>query len=143
MLLPLAIGLALQAHYEDIAARVKPVVDRVSNVSLVPLVLLVAAANIDKILHVFGTRGILAGFLFIALGFGFGWSVGGPGSDTRRVLALATGQRNIAAALAVGNQSFSDPRVVMMVIVVTIVGLPTLLPLCHVLAYRSFKQSAK
>jgi len=31
-------------------------------------VLLLAVANIDKILHIFGTRGILAGFLLIALG---------------------------------------------------------------------------
>ena len=50
--------------------------DWVSNVSLVPMVLLLAAANIDKILHVFGTRGILARFLLIALGFGIGWMLG-------------------------------------------------------------------
>ena len=46
----------------------------------------------------------------------------GPGGDTRRVLALGTGQRNIAAALVVASESFSDPSVVIMVIVVTIVG---------------------
>ena len=57
------------------------------------------------------------------LGFGIGWLLGGPGNDTRRVLALGTGQRNIAAALVVGTQSFSDSRVVVMVIVVAIVGL--------------------
>ena len=75
-LLPLATGLALRARYGEVAARVKPVLDWVSNVSLVPMVLLLAAANIDKILHVFGTRGILAGFLLIALGFGIGWMLG-------------------------------------------------------------------
>jgi BASS family bile acid:Na+ symporter len=67
-LLPLAAGLALRAQYEEVAARVKPVLDWVSNVILVPMVLLLAVANIDKILHIFGTRGILAGFLLIALG---------------------------------------------------------------------------
>jgi bile acid:Na+ symporter, BASS family len=120
MLLPLAAGLALKAQYEDAAARIKPVLDWVTNASLVPLVLLVTAVNFDKILHVFGTRGILAGFLFIALGFGLGWMLGGPGTDTRRVLALATGQRNVAAALVFASQSFSDPRVIIMVIVVTV-----------------------
>jgi len=104
-------------------------------------VLLLAVANIDKILHVFGTRGILAGFLLIALGFGMGWMLGGPGIDTRRTLALGTGQRNIAAALGVASESFSDPSVVIMVIVVTIVGLLTLMPLCHVLANYGFERS--
>jgi BASS family bile acid:Na+ symporter len=142
-LLPLATGLALRARYARVAARVKPVLDWVSNASLVPLVCLLAAANIDKILHVFDTRGILAGFLLIAIGFGIGWMLGGPGIDTRRALALATGQRNIAAALVVANESFSDPSVVIMVMVVTIVGLLTLLPLCHVLATHGFEESIK
>jgi len=142
-LLPLAAGLALRAWREGVAARVKPVLDWVSNVILVPMVLLLAVANIDKILHVFGTRGILAGLLLIALGFGIGWMIGGPGNDRRRTLALGTGQRNIAAALVVASESFDDPSVVIMVIVVTIVGLLTLLPLCHVLSNYDFTQSTK
>jgi len=136
MLLPLAAGLALKAYYEDMAVRVKPVLDWISNVSLILLVLLISAANIDKVLDVFGTRGILAGLLFIALGFAIGWVLGGPGNDTRRVLALGTAQRNIAAALVVGSQSFSDPKVVVMVIVVAIVGLIILMPLSRALANR-------
>ena len=142
-LLPLAIGLALRARYRAVAAGMRPVLDWVSNVTLVPMVLLLAVANIDKIFHVFGTRGILAGLLLIALGFGIGWMLGGPGVDTRRALALATGQRNIAAALVVASEGFSDPGVEIMVMVVTIVGLLTLMPLCHVLANYGFKQSTK
>jgi BASS family bile acid:Na+ symporter len=136
MLLPLAVGLALKAYYGAMAARVKPALDWVSNVSLILLVLLISAANIDKVLDVFGTRGILAGLLFIALGFAIGWVLGGPGNDTRRVLALGTAQRNIAAALVVGSQSFGDPKVVVMVIVVAIVGLIILMPLSRALANR-------
>jgi len=134
MLLPLATGLALKARYGDLAARVKPVLDWISNVSLILLVSLITAANIDKVLQVFGTRGILAGLMFIALGFGTGWLLGGPDADTRRVMALGTGQRNIAAALVVASQSFSDPKVIVMVIVVAIVGLIILLPLSRALA---------
>jgi BASS family bile acid:Na+ symporter len=52
----------------------------------------------------------------------------------RRVLALGTGQRNIAAALVVGSQSFDDPKVVVMVIVVAIIGLLILMPLSRALA---------
>src|SRR6266436_4005397 len=121
LLLPLATGLALRARYGDLAARVKPVLDWISNVSFILLVLLITAANIDKVLQVFGTRGILAGLMFIALGFGTGWLLGGPDADTKRVMALGTGQRNIAAALVVASQSFNDPKVIVMVIVVAIV----------------------
>jgi BASS family bile acid:Na+ symporter len=134
MLLPLAVGLSLKARYGELASRVKPMLDWISNISLILLVLLITAANIDKVLQVFGTRGILAGVLFIALGFGIGWLLGGPNADTRPVMALGTGQRNIAAALVVASQSFSDPKVVVMVIVVAIVGLIILMPLSRALA---------
>ena len=134
MLLPLVIGLALKAYYGDLAARVKPALDWISNVSLILLVCLITAANIDKVLQVFGTRGILAGILFIALGLGTGWLLGGPDIGTKRVVALGTGQRNIAAALVVASQSFADQKVVVMVIVVAIVGLVVLMPLSRAMA---------
>jgi BASS family bile acid:Na+ symporter len=134
MFLPLAIGLFVKARYDATAARVKPALDWLSNVSLILLMVLITVVNFDKVLQVFGTRGILAGLLFIALGFCIGWLLGGPGKDTRTVLALATAQRNIAAALVVGSQSFSDPKVVVMVIVVAIVGLIILMPLSRALA---------
>jgi bile acid:Na+ symporter, BASS family len=134
MLLPLGAGLALKARYEKAAARVKPILDRASSLSLVLLVLLILVANIRNVLDVFGTRGILAGIIFIVLGIGIGWFLGGPEVDTRRVLALGTGQRNIAAALVIGSQSFDDPKVVVMVIVVAIIGLLILMPLSRVLA---------
>jgi bile acid:Na+ symporter, BASS family len=136
MLLPLAIGLFVKARYDATAARVKPTLDWLSNVSLILLIVLITVVNFDKVLQVFGTRGILAGLLFIALGFCIGWMLGGPGNDTRPVLALATAQRNIAAALVVGSQSFSDPKVVVMVIVVAILGLIILMPLSRALANR-------
>jgi BASS family bile acid:Na+ symporter len=141
MLLPLAVGLALKARYDEVAARVKPWLDWLSNISLILLIMLISAANIDKVLQIFGTRGILAGLLFIAMGFGIGWLLGGTSSETKRVLALGTAQRNIAAALVVGSQSFSDPKVVVMVIVVAIVGLIILMPLSRALANRGFAQS--
>jgi bile acid:Na+ symporter, BASS family len=140
MLLPLAAGLSLKARYEDLAARIKPVLDWISNVSLILLILLITVANIDKVLQVFGTRGILAGLLFIAIGFGTGWLLGRPATDTRRVMALGTAQRNIAAALVVASQSFNDPKVVVMVIVVAIVGLILLMPLSRALANRGLAQ---
>lgn len=136
MLFPLGTGLAVKARYEEIASRVKPALDRISTLSLILLVTLISLSNIGNVLDVFGTGGILGGILFVLLGCLVGWVFGGPGSDTRRVLALGTGQRNIAAALVVGEQSFSDPKVVVMVVVVAIVGLFILIPFSRVMAKR-------
>ena len=82
---------------------------------MILLIVLITAANIDKVIEALGTRAILAGLLFIALRVGIGWLLGGSGVDTKRVTALGTGQRNIAAALVVASQSFDDPKVVVMV----------------------------
>ena len=79
-------------------------------------------------------------FFDSTFGVGIGWLFGGPDVDTKRVMALGTGQRNIAAALVVASQSFDDPKVVVMVIVVAIVGLIVLMPLSRALAKRGFAQ---
>lgn len=134
MLLPLSLALVVRARFAEVAARVKPALDRLSNISLILLGLLITLANVNSVLAVFGTLGILAGLLFIAIGFAIGWFLGGPDVTTRRVLALGTSQRNIAAALVVGSQSFSDPKVVVMVVVVAIISLLILMPLSRQLA---------
>jgi BASS family bile acid:Na+ symporter len=62
----------------------------ISNVSLILLVLLITAANIDKVLQVFGTFGILAGLLFIAVGVGIGWLTLTPSASWLLAPASAT-----------------------------------------------------
>lgn len=136
MLLPLAIGLAGRAKLPALAARIKPFLDRVSSLSLVVLMVAITGANLRNVLSVFGTGGIIAGLLLIALGFGAGWLLGGPGRDTRSVLALGTAQRNIAAALVVAS-GFADPKVVVMVVVVAIVGLFILMPTARLLSRKA------
>ncbi|BBY49202.1 transporter [Mycolicibacterium arabiense] len=134
MLMPLAIALAVNAKRPRVAAAVKPWCDRLSSLGLVAVVVLLVVVNFRNVLSVFGTRAILAGLLFIAVGYALGWAVGGPAAATRPVLGLGTAQRNIAAALVVGGQSFTDPSVVVMVVVVAIVSLLVLLPLSRQLA---------
>ena len=53
--------------------------------------------------------------------------LGGPARHKRQVLALGTAERNIAASLVVAGQAFTDPRVVVMVVVVAIIGLVVLM----------------
>ena len=136
MLLPLGSALALKANRPGLAATIKPFFDKTSNLSLIALMTLQTLLNVRSVMAVFGTGGILAGLLFLAVGFVVGWALGGSASETRSVLGLGTAQRNIAAALVVANQSFDDPNVVVMVVVMAIVGLLTLMPLSRALGRR-------
>jgi predicted Na+-dependent transporter len=72
----------------------------------------------------------------LGVGVAVGWALGGSTRETRSVMGLGTAQRNIAAALVVANQSFEDPNVGVMVVVVAIVGLLTLMPLSRALGQR-------
>jgi len=134
MLLPLACALAVNAKFPAAAARAKPLFDWLSTVGLLLVVSLQVVLHFTSVLSVFGTRAILAGLLFIALGYGLGWLLGGPAADTRTVLGLGTAQRNIAAALVVASQNFSNFNVVVMVVVVAMVSLLVLMPLSRRLA---------
>ena len=127
----------MNAKRPDVAARVKPVLDKTSNLSLIVLVVLQTVLNFRSVVAVFGTGGILAGVVFLAAAYAIGWALGGPKSDTRVVLGLGTAQRNIAAALVVANQSFDDPNVTVMIIVVTVVAMLVLIPLSKALGRRS------
>ena len=131
MLIPLAVGLLVKARLGAVAAKTQPWLNKLSTLSLTLLIVLLLITNVQNVLNLFGTRGVLASILFIAVGSGLGWLLGGPASDSRGVLSLGTAQRNIAAALVVGGQNFSDPRVVVMVVVVALVGLLMLMPLAR------------
>jgi bile acid:Na+ symporter, BASS family len=138
MLLPLGAGLAVNARFRNVAARMRAPLNRISTLSLALLVVLLLVTNIQNVISLFGTRGILASILFLLAGAGIGWLLGGPGLETKGVLALATAQRNIAAALVVGGKDF-DPKVLVMIVVVAVVGLLILMPLARVLGTRSAK----
>lgn len=75
----------------------------------------------------------LAVLAFVVAGF----ALGGPDPRTRSVLALGTGQRNIAAALVIATQNFTDTGVVTMLLVTTFGGLFVLLAAGHVLVRRA------
>jgi BASS family bile acid:Na+ symporter len=136
MLLPLGAGLLLKARFCHVADRIRTPLNRISSLSLALLIVLLLVTNIQNVVGLFGTRGILASILFLLGGTGIGWLLGGPAFGTKGVLALGTAQRNIAAALVVGGKNFDDPNVVVMVVVVAVVGLLILMPLARVLGSR-------
>ena len=136
MLLPLGAGLLVKARFCHLADGIRNTLNRISSLSLALLIVLLLMTNIQNVIGLFGTRGILASILFLLGGVGIGWLLGGPAFGTKGALALGTAQRNIAAALVVGGKNFDDPNVLVMVVVVAVVGLLILMPLARVLGSR-------
>src|SRR5262245_54674018 len=128
MLLPLAAGMVVKNRSERWAARLRPVFERVSNVSMILAVVLLIGLNFGAMVGTFGSGAVAVAVVFVALTLAIGYALGGPAPDTRAVLGLGTGQRNVAAALVVATQNFpSDPGVVVMILVSTFAGLVVLL----------------
>jgi BASS family bile acid:Na+ symporter len=138
MLVPLAVGVAVKAWLEPWAARLRPVVTAVSNISMVLAVLLLIGLNFRSMLGTFGTGAVAVAVVFVATSLAMGYALGGPAPTTRSVLGLGTGQRNVAAALLVATQNYPDkPGVTVMLLVSTIAGLVVLLVAARQFARRA------
>ncbi|MFC2037118.1 bile acid:sodium symporter family protein [Chloroflexota bacterium] len=142
MLIPLAIGLLINARYEDTAAKIQPTFGMASNVALLALMVLGLVLNFEAMIALVGTWGILATIIFILLSLAAGYLLGLGSSDSgiRSVMGLGTAQRNISAALVVGAQNF-DSSVVTYLIVVGLIGLVVLMPITGELGKRSAAKS--
>ena len=67
-----------------------------------------------------------------------GYLLGGPGADTKQVLALGTGQRNLSAAFIIGGGNFADqPNVLVYVAAAGLVGMFVLFPAAGEFGKRS------
>lgn len=128
MLLPLAAGILLRARAERWAVRLRPGFVLVSNASVVAAVTLLIGMNFQAMLGTFGSGAVAVVVVFVAITLAAGYALGGPAPSTRSVLGLGTGQRNVAAALLIATQNYSDePGVVVMLLVSTLAGLIVLL----------------
>ena len=138
MLLPLAAGMTMKNRSEWWSSRLRPVFGMISNVSMILAVLLLFGLNFGAMIGTFGSGAAAVAIVFVALTLAVGYALGGPAPGTRSVLGLGTGQRNIAAALVIATQKFTDPGVVVMLLISTFAGLVVL-----VFAARRFARSSR
>jgi BASS family bile acid:Na+ symporter len=136
MLIPLAIGLLVNARYSAIALKIKPVFGQASNIALLALAVLGLVLNFQSMIALVGSRGILAGVIFLALALVVGYLLGGSDPKIRSVMGLGTAQRNISAALVVAGQNF-DADVVTYLMVIAVLGLVILMPAAGELGKRA------
>ncbi|HIK43574.1 MAG TPA: bile acid:sodium symporter [Leptolyngbyaceae cyanobacterium M65_K2018_010] len=137
MLLPLGIGLLMNARYDDIARSLQPLMAQASSTSLLAVFALMLILNLDSVLGTLGSGALLAALLLIASSFLLGFFLGGTTSDLRSVAGLGTAQRNVAAAMVVATGNFTDPNVLVMILVGALLMLVLLMPLAGELGRRS------
>jgi BASS family bile acid:Na+ symporter len=138
MLVPLLIGLFIKARYEGAAEALQPVMAQISTISLALLLVLMLGLNFSNVIALFGTGAIIATLLFIAISLLGGYLLGGPSTETKRVLALGTGQRNLSAAFIIATGSFADqPNVLVYLAAAGLVGMFVLFPTAGEFGKRS------
>jgi len=144
MLIPLAIGLFINARYEEIATSLRPTFGQASNLALLVLMALIflgVGLDFKSVIGLLGSCGILAAVIFIVVSLVIGYLLGGSDTGIRSVMGLGTAQRNISAALLVAGQHFGVD-VVIPVTVIGVIGLVILMPTAGELGKRTQKTEA-
>ncbi|NPV61021.1 MAG: bile acid:sodium symporter family protein [Methanotrichaceae archaeon] len=138
MLIPLALALFVRARYEEIAIGLTPTMTMATNLSLAVTFIGYFVAYFSEIFGVIGTGGILAAIALVVGATVAGFLLGGKSLDTKKVLALGTGQRNLAAAFAIATSNFAaNPDVLIEIMVVSLIGLVMLMLIAGELGRRS------
>jgi predicted Na+-dependent transporter len=138
MLVPLLIGLFIKARYEGAAEALQPVMAQISTISLALLLVLMIGLNFENVIALFGTGAIIATLLFTAITLLGGYLLGGPGTDTKQVLALGTGTRNLSAAFIIATGNFADqPNVLVYLAAAGLVGMVIVFPTAAEFGKRS------
>lgn len=128
MLVPLAIGLLIKVHSPDVADHWGPVMNKISSLAILVLLVVGLGLNLANIVALVGSLGMLALLIFIAGCLAIGLLLGGRDPSIRSVMGLGTAQRNVAAAILVSVQNFSDTNTVSFVLVAAVLLLLILLP---------------
>lgn len=145
MLLPLTAGLLIRAWARTWAERLRPYMGKIASIAIVVLLAATILQNLRGILNLFSTdiEAIPVAVFLVVGAFLIGWIVGIPLGENRDELALATSQRNIAAATVVATQTFSNPKTIIIVVVTSIIGLGILFPVAALLRKRESQRAAR
>jgi bile acid:Na+ symporter, BASS family len=126
ILTPLAIGMLLQSR--KMSAALRPILVKLGSVSALVLLTLLIALYFHNLVAALGSGAIAACAIFIMGLYAAGYLLGGSRVQIKGVLGLGTAARNVGAALVPATQSFSDPKVMIMLVTCTIVMLVVLVP---------------
>jgi len=127
MIIPLIIALWIKAKYDSFAQKWQGKMVKLSNIALLLIIITMSILHGKAILGILGFD-MVGVIVFLVVALIIGYFVGGSVYTNKVVSSLASGQRNISAALVVAAQNFSsDPKVTIVIIAVSIIGLFILL----------------
>ena len=110
VVLPFLAGLVLQRWPGGVGAMIRRPVALLAAVAF-PAAIVLTMATKSAATRAVGAPALVAMLLLVLGGMVIGWLLGGPGRDTRRVLATSTGMRNIVVALLIALNSFPGTHV--------------------------------
>ena len=108
VVLPLAAGLIVRAFLPAVAERVAKPAGRVAGALLAIGVLAILVGTLPAALALIGNGTLVAMLVFVVVGLLAGHLMGGPREEHETVLAVATGARHPAIALAIARGNFPD-----------------------------------
>lgn len=121
VLAPLLVGIGLRAVAPALAERGAKPVAVLGAALLVLSVLPVLFVSMRTILSLVGNGTLLSLGVFALVGYFVGYQLGGPETENRRVLALATASRHPAVAVAIAQANFTQQKLVVPAIVLYLI----------------------
>jgi predicted Na+-dependent transporter len=112
ILIPILVGIIIRSRLEPVASRLEPVMDWVSDISILVIFLTFGIIFFSRFGDIVrtgsGALSVVVAILFTLAAIGFTYLIGRFEKDARQDLALGVGFRNITAVVVVIFASFRD-----------------------------------
>ena len=115
-LAPLLLGIVLGERSPTFADRMVRPLEITFFVAAIVLIAILAPKLAHDISLVYGSNGMWAMLCIVLVSLGFGWLLGGPAREDRRVLAIGTALRNVGLGALIATSNFSGAVVAATVI---------------------------
>lgn len=137
ILAPLILGLIINARFPKFAHAIEKYLHLISRIFVLLLTIIVVLLYIKPIIGLFGSFAILAGLINVLGGFGIGYLLGWPDRASRLAMGYMHGARSASIAVFIAADVFRDePKVMLMIALVTVLILVILLPLSFALKIK-------
>jgi BASS family bile acid:Na+ symporter len=138
---PLIAGVVVRSLWPLLSARVAAPLAKFAFIVLLLCLLPIIPAAWPLIWSLVGDGSLAAFAAFVLVGLAVGHFLGGPDSDDRTVLAIATASRHPGMAMAIATASFPDqklvgPAVIMYLFVAALISFPYVTWRKHAAAHR-------
>ena len=127
MILPMVAGMVARQYLVRLTEAIQPWVARVSSLALYGLLATMIVGYLPAMVDTELWKAIGTGIVVILISLFIGYMMGDGHNHLKKVGALATAQRNPAAAMIVATSNFAEPRAVVVVTLVNTLGLVLLM----------------